>query len=452
MGFGKLNPKAGKGSAQVGQVTQAGGQSITQQWGSIYPNNIATSPASLSYGGTGNFLSGSGITSTGNTFGNIVLYPGKSTTPLILHNSTENTIIGDSGYNINAGSGNTLIGAQNNIQGSTLSNSTSLGYGSQTYQYGVAVGVSANAGGVGAVAIGYNAQAIGSSMMINCNSSTSAATAALNTIWLNAANSSSNSPQGTNTIVISANSAMPATSGGGNYAIMIGGNGTGWNALGGTSVGMGAAAQGNYSIGLGYGAVGSGTNAISLGYNSTCGSTSAVAIGDTSTANKSYASAIGYKAIADYIGQTVFSSGAFASAGDITNGKQTLWTVTTDGTTSVLMGSGGVATAPTNYPLAVVNGTYLITGDLFAKNAGGSELYSWSINTIVNVGASLSTITYSSPSGYSGGVLASVGTYTGTPPTINVNTSTGAFTIAVIGQASTTLRWAANLRITKITF
>ena len=223
-------------------------------------------------------------------------------------------------------------------------------------------------------------------------------------------------------------------------------------ATSGVTLGPSATSGGTYAIAIGSSAYAAQSNTIAIGVSTNANANYATAIGYSSSTAKTYSTAIGYDATTDYIGQTVFSSGAFASAGDITNGKQTLWTVTTDGTTSVLMGSGGVATAPTNYPLAVVNGTYLITGDLFAKTTAGGSIYSWSINTIVNVGASLSTIAYTSPAGYTGGVLASVGTYTGTAPTMNVNTTTGAFTIAVIGLASTTLRWAANLRITKITF
>ena len=393
---------------------------------------------------------------------------------------TNNTIIGPLAYANASGAGtlqyNTIVGGNAFVSATTgtVSYGTVLGYGSS-------ISTSAGTTNNGAIAIGYQA-AVGSSSAANQVSGSIAIgnlAACLNTVTNTnsvvigySANSYSSdsvaigdSAIGVGGGVAIGKSARTGTTGGGTNNIAIGntalGNSTS-NLYSSYCIALGSGAQSvslgttnTGSIAIGYGALANGagvTGLIAMGTTATASANYATAIGYTSTAAKTYSTAIGYDATTDYIGQTVFSSGAFASAGDITNGKQTLWTVTTDGTTSVLMGSGGVATAPTNYPLAVVNGTYLITGDLFAKNAGGSELYSWSINTIVNVGASLSTITYSSPSGYSGGVLASVGTYTGTPPTINVNTSTGAFTIAVIGQASTTLRWAANLRITKITF
>lgn len=242
--------------------------------------------------------------------------------------------------------------------------------------------------------------------------------------------------------------------GGGDNAIAIG---NGANAFGAqSSVAIGWLAGSSFNI-----------NTVSIGGNASASSNAATAIGRDASAAADYSIALGSGAAAgatysiglgrlskpDSASELAFGQGAFTTAGDAQVSIIKNWTTTTS-STSVEIGGGAPGTAPTNRIVLTNDSTYVFAGEIVARNtATDTESKAWMINFVIRRGASAATTTIlSNP-----GALASkyvIGEDTGTAAwdvTITADTTNGRPNISVTGETGKTIRWVANLRVTKVT-
>ena len=230
-------------------------------------------------------------------------------------------------------------------------------------------------------------------------------------------------------------------------------SGYGNTSSGVSSVVCGGGSYGSYSysantssgqssfVGAGWGNVGSGFGASVLG-------------GANSTANGSYSAVLSgaYASTRGILGYTVFgasnlplgSTSASSQAALLVLGKQT-----TDATATVITSDGGAASG-TNQVILPNNSAYYFRGEIIAGVTGAGDTKGWYIEGVIKRGAGV-------------GTTAIVGTATVTSLYADVGASTWAVTaladttngglkITVTGQASTTIRWVAQIRTTEMTY
>lgn len=196
----------------------------------------------------------------------------------------------------------------------------------------------------------------------------------------------------------------------------------------------------------------SGDNSISIGQNSKTYSSDTVAIGTNALAGGSisanWATAIGFNARAEIDGQFVYGGGNFSAQGDVNTSFVALRTTTTD-TTSTKLKVGGV-NSNGSYPIQLIDhSTYIFDIDLVSRvSPVGTDYSAWHISFCINrEGGVASTAIIGTPT------ITLIGQTSGASSwgiSVSADTSYGGPNILVTGQASTTIRWVANAKITKV--
>jgi hypothetical protein len=234
-----------------------------------------------------------------------------------------------------------------------------------------------------------------------------------------------------------------------------------WSTVGGgaknTASGMGSVVCGGgvYASG-GYSANTAGglSSFIGSGWGNNASSDATVVTGgQNNTANGLYSTVVGgaYGTTRSIRGNTVFAASANPLSGQgmsqttvLVLGKQT-----TDATATVITSDGSAASG-TNQVILPNNSAYYFRGEIIAGVTGAGDTKGWYIEGVIKRGAGV-------------GTTAIVGTATVTSLYADVGASTWAVTaladttngglkITVTGQASTTIRWVAQIRTTEMTY
>jgi len=122
---------------------------------------------------------------------------------------------------------------------------------------------------------------------------------------------------------------------------------------------------------------------------------------------------------------------------------------TTDATASILTSTGTVA-GTTNQIILPNNSAYYFRGELVAGVTGGGNTKGWYIEGVIKRGANAaSTALVGTPTVTS--LYADAGAATWTV-TATADTTNGGLAITATGQASTSIRWVAQIRTTEMTY
>lgn len=231
----------------------------------------------------------------------------------------------------------------------------------------------------------------------------------------------------------------------------------------------------------------SGTNAIAVGgsSNSASGSGSAIIGGSTNTATTTNCSVVG----GDSNNAQAISAGVFAGSNNTANGAYscviggafgttrgiignlvytacndplslftagraqnavlTLVRQTTTATPTVLTSNANAA-GFTNQVVLPTNSAYYVRGSCIANVTGGGNTKAWSFEAAIKQGASAAT-TAIVGAVIKNVVAADAGASTW-DITISADTTNGALSVSVTGQASTTIRWVCKVESTEVTY
>ena len=122
---------------------------------------------------------------------------------------------------------------------------------------------------------------------------------------------------------------------------------------------------------------------------------------------------------------------------------------TTDATATVLCSDSSAASG-TNQVILPNNSAYYFTGEIVAGVTGGGNTKGWNIAGVIKRGANaaatsiVGTATVTSSYADAGASTWAV--------TATADTTNGVLKITVTGQASTTIRWVAQIRTTEMTY
>ena len=212
-----------------------------------------------------------------------------------------------------------------------------------------------------------------------------------------------------------------------------------------------------------YASVVGGTNNTASGFGSFVGSGafntasatySAVLCGNANSANASGASVLsGYSgATRSIVGNTVFTSSVNpinTSSGTSQSAVLVLGRQTTDATATVLCSDANAASG-TNQVILPNNSAYYFRGEIIAGVTGAGNTKGWYVEGVIKRGSGVGTTALvGTPSVTS--LYADVGAATWAV-TATADTTNGGLAITVTGQASTTIRWVAQIRTTEMTY
>ena len=175
-----------------------------------------------------------------------------------------------------------------------------------------------------------------------------------------------------------------------------------------------------------------------------------IAIGDgANTSNNANCIAIGY-AKTDFIGEINITNGMFTTLGDIHTSRFPAWTTTTTATpTEVGMSTGGSIAVPTKYIILTTNSTYIFDIDVVArKSPTGTDYSAWNLRFCINMEADASTT--SIIGSVTKTLIGQTAGASGWDVSVTADTTNGRPKITVTGEASKTIRWLADIKMSKV--
>lgn len=231
-------------------------------------------------------------------------------------------------------------------------------------------------------------------------------------------------------------------------AIAIGSSASAGGA-GGVAIGPSANAASTNTVSIGSGSSTSGTGAIGIG--GSAGATNSVALGAASSVgSKAGGVAVGYQSLCDFIGEIAFGTGNFSSAGDAKVSYVPMLMTTTNATpTEMSTMAGANATAPTNRIILTNNSTYIFDCQIVARQSTtGTDYAAFQLTFLITREANAAaTALVGTPVATSIAATAGAATWT---CGVTADTTNGRPNISVTGAAATTIRWVANIRMTKV--
>jgi len=198
----------------------------------------------------------------------------------------------------------------------------------------------------------------------------------------------------------------------------------------------------------------SGNGAVAGGNSSTASGTTSVSFGNQNLSNANYSTIAGgqYGTSRSIIGYAVFpacNSPIAASAGVSQGALLVLAVATTDATATVLRSNTSAASA-TNQVALPVNSAYFFKGEIIAGVTAAGDAKGWSIEGVIKrATTAASTALVGTPTVTS--LYADAGASTWSVA-VTADTTNAALKITVTGQASTTIRWVAQIRTTEMTY
>lgn len=162
----------------------------------------------------------------------------------------------------------------------------------------------------------------------------------------------------------------------------------------------------------------------------------------------SYSTTLGNLARVDTAGEISFANGDGGTRGDSRYSIIICRRTTTNATPTELGTSDGVSSDPTNRLICTNNTTYIYDVDFVVRNtADTANCAAYNIKFAFNRGANAASSTISS---ISKTIIYTLGTTTGWDVNATADTSNGRPNIQVTGAASTTLKWVATVKMTKV--
>lgn len=367
-------------------------------------NSIAMGSAVAITGNTNQVAIGSGITSSGQYNINI------GTTINNTSSGNNNTLIGYNLTNNSTGTNSVAIGTGISVGGNAAA--VAIGSGCTVNAYGVVIGSSATGSGSDTVAIG---------------------------------RSSYVAPGAINGVAV------------GRYTTAFDGVSIGPNAHSGqnanTTMGIAIGTSSTANTTSTY----TNTGPIAIGYASnatvtTANSTGAIALGAFAKGQRAGAIAIGANANVDFAGEINICNAQFAAASDIHTSNFPLYQTTTTATATELGVTLGAASTTTSSYIVLTNAsTYMFNIDVVArKSTTGGDFAMWNVQFGITRDATAATTTLiGTPIKNTIGMSAGAAT-AGWDITVTADTTNGRPAINVTGQTGTTIRWVANVRMTKV--
>jgi len=205
--------------------------------------------------------------------------------------------------------------------------------------------------------------------------------------------------------------------------------------------------QYNQATGLSSVSVGGGTNIASNSYATVVGGANGIASGSVSTI---VGGILG--TTRGITGSVTFAASYFPiafSQGVSQTSLLILGKETTNATATVITSDGGAASG-TNQVILPNNSAYYFRGEVIAGVTGAGNTAAWTIEGAIKRGSGVGT------TAIVGTVIINRTTYdsgaSGWSIAVTADTTNGGLAITVTGQASTTIRWVAQVRTTEMTF
>jgi hypothetical protein len=223
-------------------------------------------------------------------------------------------------------------------------------------------------------------------------------------------------------------------------------------------IGVSATCAGSNGIAIGRTAnAGSASNGLAIGYGANAGNgggTISIGYGANNSGNMAGAMAFSTSpnggGIPDYPGQILFNTGQFGGAGAAIISFAVGGRTTSDATPVELGIFANVATASPSDRIALTNNsTYIFDCQIVArKSTTGTDYAAFQLTFLINREANAaSTALVGTPVATSIAATAGAATWA---VAVTADTTNGRPNISVTGQAATTIRWVANIRMTKV--
>jgi hypothetical protein len=214
-------------------------------------------------------------------------------------------------------------------------------------------------------------------------------------------------------------------------------------------------ASGNVAIGAQARAESGGNNVALGGFANIAGATSASVLGgDANLANGDRSAIIGgYNGTTRSIAGSIVSAASdspIAVASGISQLAMLVLARQTTNATATVLASNSSAAAATNQITLPNNSAYYFRGEVIAGVTGGGNTKGWFIEGVIKRGANAAaTSLVGTPTVTSNYADAGASTWA---VAVTANTTLGCLTITCTGQASTTIRWVAQVRTTEMTY
>ena len=151
-------------------------------------------------------------------------------------------------------------------------------------------------------------------------------------------------------------------------------------------------------------------------------------------------------------GEFSFSAGAFSTRGDSVVSTVHLWCSTANATPTELGTGSGTATAtttPTGRIVLTNDSSYIFDCDIIARNTGtDTESSAWNLKFAIRRGTNAASTALIGSATKT--VIGQDSGTTGWDVSVTADTTNGRPNISVTGEASKTIRWVANIRMTKV--
>ena len=319
----------------------------------------------------------------------------------------------------------------------------------------IAIGNGASATATGGVSIGSSTTNAGSHVVIGPSASCAATSTSYGCVVIG--QSAVATASGGSQVAIGVNAASLDSSG-----IAIGDS----TAAGANNIAIGPSAAtanvnnwGTYSIAIGPSAAGGSVSSftarggVAIGESAStrpsATQVSAIAIG-TSTNAAQNAIAIGHFATTNFNGQINLCNARFSAAGDIATGFVPAYQTTTDATpTEVGTTIGAATTTPSGRIVLTNDSSYIFDCDIIARNtATDTQSSAWNLKFAIRRGTNAASTALIGSATKT--VIGQDSGTTGWDVSVTADTTNGRPKIEVTGEASKTIRWVANIRMTKV--
>ena len=195
----------------------------------------------------------------------------------------------------------------------------------------------------------------------------------------------------------------------------------------------------------------SGASSVSIGNNTSSSGNFALAIGGEAVASREGSVALGGFSRTDWNGEVSIAAGQFISAQNSARlSLSTHWMQTTTATPTEL-GTGGLANTntPTDRIILTNDSSYIFDCDIIARNTGtDTESSAWNLKFAIRRGTNAASTALIGSATKT--VIGQDSGTTGWDVSVTADTTNGRPKIEVTGEASKTIRWVANIRMTKV--
>ncbi len=306
------------------------------------------------------------------------------------------------------------------------SNSVAIGINAQAGSYGLALGLSTNAGSAYSTAIGINSGANGSVTSSGSGAMALGGSRASGADSLAAAIANNTSSYGST----------------GQYGIAIGYYAKA-SALGSTSIGYQNIAAQTYSTSIGYMNTCNSQYSVSLGNENVINGNNGLCLGSVNYVQTAGGVAIGKRADARQNYQIAFAAGYFAANGDAQGSMYILRCDTTDATATVLT-TTNAAGQWYNQITAQNDSCIMFSGTVVAMQNGAQDQGGWEVKGLLKNDGGTTTLVSSNIQTFADG--------NGWVVALSADNTTNSLAITCTGEASHNIRWVANISTSEVIY